>query len=207
MAKELYVVRHGQRRDSVDPDWEETADRVHDPPLTQLGRWAAWRVGRRFAEADVSLDAVYASPFLRSVETADEICQELGTTFELESGLGEYRNAEWFGREPETLPEERLRERFGTVRLGRDPHVVPEFPETHDEATARIGEAARRLVEGTAGPVVLVGHGITIAGVVDGLVGPAAAAEAPLCGVTRLVTGVDGSWRLDYTGDTSHLDV
>lgn len=207
MTEELYVVRHGQRRDSVDPGWAATADRVHDPPLTELGRWAAWRVGRRFARADTSFAAVYASPFLRTVETADEICRELGATFELESGLGEYRDPEWFDSEPETLPEHGLRERFGTVRVGRDPHVVPAFPETRSEASARIAAAARRLVEGAPGPVLLVGHGITVAGVVEGLVGPDAAADAPLCGVTRLVAGVDGAWELDYTGDTSHLDV
>lgn len=207
MAEELYVVRHGERRDSVDPDWADEADRVHDPPLTELGRWAAWRVGRRFVKADATLDAIYASPFHRTVETADEICRELDATFELEPGLGEYRNAEWFDDEPETRPPERLRERFGTVRIGRDPHVVPSFPETHAAARARIAEAARLLAEGVAGSVLLVGHGITVAGVVEGLVGPDADVEAPLCGVTRLVAGVTDGWELDYTGDTSHLDV
>jgi broad specificity phosphatase PhoE len=205
MAEELYVVRHGERRDSVDPDWTAVADRVHDPPLTELGRWAAWRVGRRFAEADVEFDAVYASPFLRTVETADEIGRVLGTTVELEPGLGEYRNPEWFDGEPETLLDRRLRERFGTVRLGRDPHVVPEFPEAREAATARIAEAARLLADGVDGSVLFVGHGITVAGVVEGLVD--ADADAPLCGVTRLVTGVGEPWELDYTGDTSHLDV
>jgi hypothetical protein len=65
MAETVRAVRHGQRRDSVDPDWEDHADRVHDPPLTDLGRWAAWRVARRFVESGTSVDAVYASPFLR----------------------------------------------------------------------------------------------------------------------------------------------
>ena len=207
MADELYVVRHGERRDSVDPEWEDVADRVHDPPLTELGRWATWRVGRRFDEAGASFDAVYASPFLRAVETADEVCRELDATFELEPGLGEYRNAEWFDREPETLPHRRLRERFGSLRLGRDPCVVPAFPETHGTAIDRIATAARLLADGTDGSVLLVGHGITVAGVVEGLVGSAADADAPLCGVTRLVSGLDATWELDYTGDTSHLDV
>ena len=39
-------------------------------PLTELGRRAAWRVGRRFAEADQTFGGVYASPVLRTVETA-----------------------------------------------------------------------------------------------------------------------------------------
>ena len=207
MATELYVVRHGQRRDGVDPDWWDTADRVHDPPLTELGRWAAWRVGRRFAEAGPEFDAVYASPFLRTVETAHEVCEELDATFELEAGLGEYRNPEWFDADPETLAPERLRERFHTLRIGRDPHVVPEFPETHGAAMGRIAAATRRLADGTDGAVLVVGHGITVAGVVDGLVGADADVDAPLCGVTRLEAGGSGGWKLDYTGDTSHLEV
>ncbi len=207
MASELYVVRHGQRRDSVDPDWEDAADRVHDPPLTELGRWAAWRVGRRFVETGTEFDVVYASPFLRTVGTADEICRELGATFELEPGLGEYRNPEWFDADPETAPPSRLRERFGTLRLGRDPHVVPAFPETDDAARDRIATAARLLAEGTDGSLLAVGHGITVAGVVEGLVGSDADVEAPLCGVTRLAATGERAWRLDYTGDTSHLDV
>jgi broad specificity phosphatase PhoE len=207
MATELYVVRHGQRRDSVDPDWEDVADRVHDPPLTELGRWAAWRVGRRFAETGPEFDVVYASPFLRTVETADEICREVGTTVGLEPGLGEYRNPEWFDTDPETLPPDRLSERFGTVRVGHTPHVVPAFPETHDAARARIATATRRLAEGTHGSVLVVGHGITVAGVIEGLVGSDADVKAPLCGVTRLEATGESTWRLEYTGDTSHLDV
>ena len=206
MAREMYVVRHGQRRDSVDSDWEAVADRVHDPPLTELGRWAAWRVGQRFVESGVEFSAVYASPFIRAVETADEICREIETTFELERGLGEYRNPEWFDREPETLPHDVLGERFEALSLRGDSHVVPAFPETHKEAMARIGEAAGRLADGVDGPILLIGHGITVAGVVAGLVGPDTNVDAPLCGVTRL--SFDGeSWRLDYTADTSHLDV
>ncbi|ERH12357.1 MAG: fructose-2,6-bisphosphatase, partial [halophilic archaeon J07HB67] len=63
MTDTVWAVRHGEREDSVTDDWEAVAERVHDPPLTELGRWAAWRVGRRFAESAVEIDAVYASPF------------------------------------------------------------------------------------------------------------------------------------------------
>lgn len=205
MTTELWAVRHGQRQDSVDPEWESHADRVHDPPLTELGRWAAWRVGRRFATTGPSFDAVYASPFLRAVETADEICREIGTTMHLEPGLGEHRNADWFDAEPETVPRAELASWFETVRLDHDPYVVPEFPESHDEAMERVGRTTRKIAAETAGTVLLVGHGLTIGGVVAGLTGSADDADAPLCGLTRLTR--DGSdWALQFSGDTSHLD-
>jgi broad specificity phosphatase PhoE len=205
MADVVWAVRHGERRDSVDPDWETVAERVHDPPLTELGRWAAWRVGRRFVEREPPVDAVYASPFLRAVETAAEITAETDARFMLEPGLGEHRNADWFDAEPETLPFERLTARFERLSADHEPLVTPEFPETHAEAMTRIGRTARQIVDATDGTALLVGHGATIGGVVAGLVGSADAADAPLCGLTRLVRDDDG-WRLDFSGDTTHLD-
>lgn len=206
MANTVLAVRHGQRQDSVDPDWEETADRVHDPPLTELGRWAAWRVGRRFAESPHDIDRVVASPFLRTVETATEICREIDAECVLEAGLGEHRNPEWFDADPETLPHDHLAARFDRVRIDRDPHVVPEFPEAHDDAMARVGDATRHLVAETEGTLLLVGHGLTMGGVVDELCGTAEAVEAPLCGVTRIERDGD-HWHLACTGETTHLDV
>lgn len=205
MADIVWVVRHGERRDSVDPDWESHADRLYDPPLTELGRWAAWRVGRRFATAERSPDLVYASPFLRTVETAVEICQETGNEALLETGLSEHRNPEWFESDPETVPPDVLADRFAPVRPAHESGVFPSFPETHAEAMDRIGAAARRLAEKRDGALLFVGHGVTVGGVARGLTGSAAAVDAPLCGLTRLDRTGD-AWELSFSGDTSHLD-
>ncbi len=205
MADTVWVVRHGQRRDSVDPTWDDHADRVHDPPLTDLGRWAAWRTGRRFVESGVEFDALYASPFLRTVETAEEIARETGDEVLLEPGLGEHRNADWFDAEPDVAAPEQLAEWFDPVELHHDPLVVPAFPESHSEAMERAGETARRLVAGTEGTVLFVGHGLSVGGVVHGLVGSADGVAAPLCGLTLLVRDGD-DWRLVFSGDTSHLN-
>jgi broad specificity phosphatase PhoE len=205
MVETVWVVRHGQRRDTVDPEFHTYADRVHDPDLTELGRWQAWRCGRYFAEQGVGFDAVYASPFLRTVQTADEICRETDHEFQLEPGLGEHRNAEWFDSDPETAPHESLVDWFETLRLDHDSLVVPEFPEDHHEAETRAGEAARRLVETSEGTVLMVGHGLTVGGVVQGLVGSTEGVDAPLCGLTRLENRGD-EWELDISGAVDHLE-
>jgi broad specificity phosphatase PhoE len=205
MADVVWAVRHGQRADSVDPDWEANAERLHDPQLTELGRWAAWRVGHRFSEYGPPIDAVYASPFLRTVETAAEICREIDAEFVLEPGLGEHRNPDWFDSEPETIPQAQLADQFETLRLDYEPYLRPEFPESHDEATRRVGETTRHIAATTDGTVLLVGHGLTIGGIVQGLVGSADAAHAPLCGLTRLERDGD-HWHFDFSGDTTHLD-
>ena len=139
------------------------------------------------------------------METAAEICAEIGATFWLESGLSEHRNADWFDGEPETLSHEQLASRFDSVRLEHDSLVTPVFPETHPEAEARVGETTRRIVDTETGTVLLVGHGLTIGGVVRGLVGSTDGVNAPLCGVTRLHRDED-DWHLDFSGDTTHLD-
>ncbi len=220
MGETVFAVRHGQRQDSVDSDWETHADRLHDPGLTDLGRWAAWRVGRRFAEMNADIDAVYSSPFLRAVETTSEICAEISTPFAIEPGLGEHRNPEWFDAEPRTIPIGRLKRQFERLQQNHDPRIVPTYPESHAEAMDRIGETARRLAESTPGVVVLIGHGATISGVVDGLIGTTAGADAPLCGITRIDRNQSGAldstetdtnknnhWQLKYSGETAHLDV
>jgi len=205
MANVVWAVRHGQRQDTVDPDWETNAERVHDPELTDLGRWAAWRVGRRFAESSGAIDSVYASPFFRAVETADEICREIDRQFVLEPGLSEHRNADWFDADPETVPHGKLAEWFDTIRLDHDPQGIPTFPESHKEAMDRIGDTAQRIVADATGTVLLVGHGITIGGVVQGLTGSTDEADAPLCGLTR-IERTDRGWELAFSGDTTHLD-
>ena len=200
----VWAVRHGERKDTTTDDWEAVAERVHDPPLTELGRWAAWRVGRRFAESPIEFDAVYASPFTRTVETAAEICREIDATFRLEPGLSEHRNADWFDAEPETLPRAELAARFDTLQLDHEPLVEPGFPERHAEASARVGETTRQIVAQESGPVLLVGHGLTIGGVVDGLVGSTAGVEAPLCGLTRVER--DATDHRDDDGGTDRRD-
>lgn len=205
MVETVWVARHGQRAD-VDPGWADDADRVHDPPLTDHGRWEAWRLGRRLDATGVAFDAVYASPFLRCVETADEICRELDCTFSLEPGLGEHRNADWFDADPEILAHETLVERFAPCRDDCEPAVVPQFPETDDEAQRRVGEATRALVERHADGehLLLVGHGLTVGGVVRGLVGSTEWVDAPLAGLTRVERRAD-EWALCFSGDTLHL--
>ncbi len=204
MTETVWVVRHGQRRDTVDPDFHTYADRIHDPDLTELGRWQAWRCGWYFCEQDIAFDAVYASPFLRTVQTADELCRETDHTFRCEPGLGEHRNAEWFDSDPETATDAQLAEWFETIRFDHEPLVVPVFPETHTEAEARAGETARMLVEQSEGTVLMVGHGLTVGGVVHGLVGSTDGVDAPLCGLTRLEKR-NGAWALEFSGKVDHL--
>jgi broad specificity phosphatase PhoE len=203
MTDHVWILRHGQRQDSVDPDWADYAERVHDPGLTDHGHWQAGRAAERLRSEGIC--RIYASPFLRAVQTADHVGRALEMPVALEPGLSEHRNPDWFDADPETLGHETAAERYESVELDREPLVEPEFPESHAEAEARIGRAARRVVAATdADVVLLVGHGATVGGVAAGLVGSTDGVDAPLAGLTELRR--DGEdWRLVRSGDTDHL--
>lgn len=202
MTRVVWLCRHGERRDDVDAAWARTAERPDDPPLTERGRWQAERVGERLANADV--DAIYASPFLRAVETADVVARRLELPVYLEHGLCEHLNPEWFETEPVTLTRKELARRFETVDLDHWPLVRPKFPETADEAAERSAKTARKLLASGPESLLLVGHGLTVDGVTAGFTGREGL-PTPYCGLTQLVCHPWG-WDTDLVADTAHLD-
>ncbi|MFC6914714.1 hypothetical protein [Halorubrum ejinorense] len=69
------------------------------------------------------MDGVYASPSLRTIETVGEVRRGIDSEPIPESGLGEQQNRDRFDGEPETIPQERLADRFGAIRLGHEPFL------------------------------------------------------------------------------------
>ena len=80
-CKYIYVIRHGERYDSIHPEWKATAKRPHDPHLSPAGVKQAYTTGQFIAHrtrkergenamADI---AIFTSPFLRCVQTAKAV--------------------------------------------------------------------------------------------------------------------------------------
>jgi broad specificity phosphatase PhoE len=205
MADTIWIARHANRQDFADPDWASTAERPHDPGLAPDGHTQAEQLARRLAEE--SITRIVASPFLRTVQTAHPVAEALDRPMRLEPGLGEWLNPEWFDAAPAIRSPDALAEAFPRIDLNSAPCVTPSFPETRDEAFARIGDAARCLAErfDGAGDLLLVGHGATVQGILLGLVGDVEDAGCPLCSVSRLVRD-GGRWTIATRNDTSHLD-
>jgi broad specificity phosphatase PhoE len=201
MTRVLWLVRHGERRDEADPGWVDGADRPHDPPLTDHGRWQAERVGDRLRGSQVRI--VYTSPFLRAVETAHIVGERLGRPVFVDHGLSEHLNPEWFDVAPSVMTPRALAERFDAVDTTHASVLRPNYPETSEEAAERTVRAVRRLAANAPGPPLFVGHGLTVASVVAGFTGRDDV-DTPLCGITRL-TGYPWGWEADLLGDTSHL--
>ena len=74
----VIVMRHGDRIDHVDPSWLLTAARPWDPPLVQEGRVRAFCTGRQLRQnLGFTISRVFVSPFLRCVQTAQEVVTAL----------------------------------------------------------------------------------------------------------------------------------
>lgn len=87
MPRTLWIVRHANRQDFVDPAWHETADRPHDPGLSPDGVEQARRLAQQLTAA--SIQRIIASPSLRTVQTAQAIAEARDQSFTLEPGLGD----------------------------------------------------------------------------------------------------------------------
>lgn len=206
MPDVLWVTRHANRQDFVDPNWHETADRPHDPGLSPDGVEQAERLAQRLAQT--AIDRIVASPFLRTVQTAHAVANTLDQPVRLEPGIGEWHNADWFSAAPTLLGPDALTERFSRVNLTHDPCLTPAFPESRDAMLARVQSAARCLIRRYDGTdeLLLVGHGATVYGVLQGLVGDDVPdAGCPLASITKLVRR-DDTWTIALRNDTAHLD-
>lgn len=200
----FWLARHANREDFVDPDWRETADRPHDPGLSPDGFEQARQLGREVSTLEV--DRIFASPFLRTVQTAHHVADRTGHTVLLEPGLGEWLNPNWFDTPPHPLDPSTLADRFHTVHLHHEACLHPTYPETKEDALTRLGTTARCLSERyPEETMLLVGHGITVQGILHGLVGNHVSdSGCPLASLTE-IEHRDGSWHICCRNETDHL--
>jgi broad specificity phosphatase PhoE len=66
MSVEIFVARHGQNEDNV----RGILNGHRDLPLTEPGRQQAHNLGEGIVASGISFDAVYSSPLIRALETA-----------------------------------------------------------------------------------------------------------------------------------------
>lgn len=204
MSQIVWIARHGNRLDFVNPDWFLTAERPYDPPLSDDGVMQAQQLGERLKGEKIA--HIFASPFLRTVQTANQVAQALDLPIKLESGLSEWLNPHWMPSMPEKLPLELLHERYPRVDLEYNSRVIAEYPETGEQLFSRAGETAKRLVAEFTGDILLVGHGASVIGTAMGLLGGTTEPEinATLCCLVKIVHQGE-EWVMELNGDTSHL--
>jgi broad specificity phosphatase PhoE len=201
----IWICRHGNRIDFL-PD--QAADRKRrrqygpDPYLSEDGVQQARETGERLRGEEIQ--HICCSPFLRTVETAHHIAEILDLPIWIEWGACEWLNPRWFARAPELATAQERAERFPRVDPAYTSLVIPNHPETAEEAFVRAGQAARLLAQTYGGNLLLVGHGHSVVGMSWGLLEDRPKIHAGLCALVQ-IGRCDGTWRLNLNGDTSHL--
>jgi broad specificity phosphatase PhoE len=202
MSQTVWIARHANRWDFVYPEWFTTAERPYDPPLSEDGFEQAKQLASRLATTS-NIRHIFASPFLRTVQTAHEVAQKLNLPLKLEWGLAEWLNPHWMTHAPETLPLEILQQDFPEIDRHYHSRIVPEYPESEQQVFARTQETAKRLVAEFSEDILLIGHGASVLGASQALV-PGAEIRAALCCLVKIVRKGD-IWEMELHGDTSHL--
>ncbi|ERN42196.1 fructose-2,6-bisphosphatase [Rubidibacter lacunae KORDI 51-2] len=201
-SQTVWIARHGNRYDFVNPAWFKTAPRPYDPHLSEDGIVQARQLGDRLRNEGIG--RIFASPFLRTVQTAHLVAEALDLPIALEAGLSEWLNPCWMHEEPERLSLAALKERFPRVDTGYTSRAIASYPESDTEVAVRTGETARLLAEEFCEDLLLVGHGASVIGTARGLVGGTPDINAALCCLVKVVRQSQG-WELELAGDTSHL--
>jgi broad specificity phosphatase PhoE len=204
MTQIVWIARHANRLDFVNPDWFNTAERPFDPPISDDGTVQAQQLAQRLKTENIT--HIFASPFLRTVQTANQVAQVLDLPIKLESGLSEWLNPVWMPTMPERLSIEALAELFPRIDTSYTARVIAEYPETGEQALERSGKTARLLADEFSEDILLVGHGASVLGATMGLVGGISKPEvnAALCCLVKIVRQ-DQEWVMELNGDTSHL--
>lgn len=205
MSQTVWIARHANRLDFVNPDWFLTAERRYDPPLSEDGIVQAQQLARRLKGENIAY--IFASPFLRTVQTANAVAEVLDLPIKLEIGLSEWLNIAWMKEEPQKLSTPVLAELFPRIDISYTPRIAAKYPETYEQMQERSGQTARCLAtEFCHQDILLVGHGASVLGATIGLVGEIARTEvkASLCSLVKVVRQ-HPEWLLELKGDTSHL--
>lgn len=207
----VWICRHGHREDFIEvapgqPIWRETAKRPDDPGLSALGLRQAVLLGNRLR--DQGITHVFASPFLRTVQTASAVADALDLPLNVEPGLSELLKSEWFPQQPGLLSLQALHEQFPRVDLTYTPRSRANWPEESEakDAWPRVRKAVLSILRDFDGDLVFIGHGSSCAGIVEALTGAGHDFPNPAgaCSVTTLTLNGTG-WTFRDRACEKHL--
>jgi broad specificity phosphatase PhoE len=190
----LWLVRHAHRLDFIEPEWFETAIYPYDPPLSAQGFDRSVELATELK--GVKVDRIFASPFLRTIQTADPLARLLQLPIQLEWGLCEWLCEEWSLGVPKTTPIDELIRCYPNIVASYQSQVMPCYPETIPELDARIAMIADKLIQCNDRHLLAIAHKGSVLGIVAALTGDPdwKTYDLPCGGVIKLVCNEDGRW-------------
>jgi broad specificity phosphatase PhoE len=198
----VWIVRHAERIDFIDSKWRSTAERPDDPYLSDKGFAQAQKLAGRLVDEGIGL--IFASPFLRTLQTALPVARALDLPIKIEYGLCEWLNPQWFSAAPSYLSATDIPHIFSWVDTNYTSLIQPTYPETWPDLEKRTEQIINLLVTRYPGNIVLIGHGATVVGTAQGLLPGKPKINTNLCGLVAVAQRENG-WSLVLNGDTSYL--
>ena len=203
MSQTVWIARHGNRLDFVNPEWFNTAARRYDPPLSEDGFIQAAELGQRLKSESIS--HILASPFLRTIQTANEVAKVLNLPIKLEAGLSEWHNPDWMSESPEIQTQDFLRAEYPLIDWNYKSCVFPQYPESKAEVYSRTAATVKQLLTQFSSDILIVGHGASVFGATKSFIPDTPDFKVSLCSLTKVVRDQDHNWDLEFCVDTSHL--
>ena len=198
----LYIIRHGQT------DWnvEGKIQGRQDIPLNAAGRSQAEMLAKGMEKRPVT--AIYSSPQIRAMETAETLARAQGVTVIPVPELAEIGYGDWEGR---TASDILAKERKLYEEWWQHPATVaPPGGETLNQVDERCRQAWDMIRSGMKGDTAVVAHGGTLAHfIVHLLEGQPEAKEIVVSNASITTMDYDpesGACRLVDLNDCSHLD-
>lgn len=202
--RHLHFVRHGIRADFENPAWRETAANPHDTPLSETGLRQAEDVAKALQGRGIA--HIFSSPFLRTLETANPLAEQLDLPLLREPGFSEWLNPAWFQTAPRWLAMEEAVARFPRIDPSHQALHEPSFPEETESPGVydRVGLALERLVERfPVGHVAIFAHGSPLGQGIARLIGTLEGIDLHMGSITTIALTEQGAWLVQ--SGSSHL--
>lgn len=177
-----------------------------DLPLAPLGEQQAEALAREIA-ARGGVDAIVASPLLRTLQTAERVAQATGAPIDIEPGIAECSFGEWDGH---TFAEVSERWPVELAAWLASTDVAPPGGESFAECRDRVDHARRDVLTRHAGQRVAVISHVTPIKLITGI-----CVDAPLsslyrmelapCSLTTIAWFADGNSSLFGFAESAHL--
>lgn len=205
VSRRVWIARHAERQNFVDPFWYEKCQPPgdqYDSPLSQNGLIQARDLAQRLSTERI--DHIFASPFYRTLQTADAIAAVLDLPIKIEHGIGESLMPNWFPANPMKWSLADRKRQFPRVDDSHQSVVQPEYPEDWDATRLRSARTLALLVEKYEGNFVCIGHGATVSSMTWDLLPDYPKMGPGLCTLNRIDCRGD-QWCIGSQGERDFL--
>jgi broad specificity phosphatase PhoE len=165
----IWLMRHADRLDFIQPEWFDTALYPYDPPLAPSGLSLAISLAQDLSLSPI--EQIFTSPFLRTIQTAAPLARMLQLPIQLEWGLCEWLCQSWTLGFPVTTPLDELLRDYPSIDRNYQSLVLPCYPETSEALDARTSSIAHKLVQNNVKNILAIAHKGSVLGIAAALTG------------------------------------